>query len=201
MDWEKPEHRIYRFMDFCFIFLYIVKKWNICFTWIFLSIYLRHSSKYSHRQWATRKGGYNIWYLHKFFRGQRGFNFGDRTEPLFKTTLSDVCRSDWSVLLWCCLVFANWSTLCSSGLLSVSQTTLSPVSFAASVKSLARGLWAGQMSAQNKRQVTFCFSNGTHGFTTARCLWLMLEFSWRYVTLLSVCTACQTEANCGDLMF
>lgn len=35
--------------------------------------------------------------------------------------------------------------------------------------------------------MTFCFSNGTHGFTTARCLRLMLEFSRWYVTLLSVC--------------
>lgn len=84
------------------VFLYIVKKWNICFYLNFSFFYLSASQPRIITQGSDELqegGGHNIQYLHTFFREQWGFAF-------FKTVLKNHLNCFvllWSVsfFLWC----------------------------------------------------------------------------------------------------
>lgn len=100
-------------------------------------------------------------------------------------------------LFFCFLFFVVLAFVIGAGRLSVNTSVPSWALLLQIIRGRGGGHQPGQTSVQNKRQVfyfffilSFVFLNGTHGFATVRCLWLdAWVFSWRYVTLLSICSS------------
>lgn len=149
------------------IFLYIVKKWNICF-YLNFSFYLSASQPQivtRGRRWAARRGDHNIQYLHMFFRWQWGLLF------FFFKTLLKPPENNWFVLQW--LVSFSWCW---------------PVSFRPTVSEHICPLLSFIRHQHKTRDkiilflfILFCF-NESHDFATARCLWL--NAWWVFMFLL-----------------
>lgn len=119
--------------------------------------------------------------------------FWDRAEPLFETTLTDVCCSGWSVFYGAGL----WSSV------SVSEH-MCPL-WALLLQIIGKGgSSVRQTSAQNKRWmiffVLFCF-HGTRCFPTARCLrlnaWVVFFF---FMWLCCVCVLSDWRKMWGSVM-
>lgn len=158
------------------------------FFFIFISITATDS--HTGQRWATREGGGNIQYLHMFFRGQWGLHLKTEQSLCSETTLTDVCCSGWSVFYGAGFrpIVCQW-------------THVTPVSFAA-LNHWQGGSSAKQTSAQHKRRmifVLFCF-HGTHGFATARCLWLNAWVFFMMVCDFAECMFVRLKKNKGDIM-